>query len=333
MKFLLEQEHADLAAAIDGMLAKADVPTAARAWADGKYGAGLDIWRSLTDIGVTGLLVPDEYGGSGAGAVEVAVAAEQLGRHAVPGPVAETLAGVPILLRDTGSVQQLEAHARGDLTTLAVAPFAPRAVDTEVSTTYLLDGTTLSEGIAGELKQSVDPTRRLAALTAGELLDTDVDGSVAIDYAVLATAAQLLGLGQSMLTMAADYAKSRNQFGKPIGSFQAVKHHLADVAVALEMARPLLHGAALALEGQVPDTVLVTREVAAAKVAAGDAAYLAARKSLQVMGAIGYTAEHDISLFITKTRALVSAWGTGALHRDRILETLRGTTATIEVSR
>ncbi|GAB19972.1 putative acyl-CoA dehydrogenase [Gordonia effusa NBRC 100432] len=325
MKFLLKEEHDDLAAAIDAMLAKADVATAARAWADEKYEAGLDIWQALTDIGVAGLLVPDEYGGSGAGAVEMVVAAEQLGRHAVPGPVAETLGGVPILLRDTGSVQQLEAHARGDLTTLAAAPFAPRAVDTEVATAYLLDGATLSEGIAGQLKQSVDPTRRLATLTAGEVLDTNVDGSAAIDYAVLATAAQLLGMGQTMLTIAADYAKSRNQFGKPIGSFQAVKHHLADVVVALEMARPLVLGAALALDGQVPDTVLVTREVSAAKVAAGDAAYLAARKSLQVMGAIGYTAEHDISLFITKTRALVSTWGTGALHRELILESLRRT--------
>lgn len=323
MKFLLEEEHNDLADAIDAMLDKADVPSAARAWADGKYEAGLAIWKALTEIGVTGLLIDDDLGGSGAGAIEMVVAAERLGRHAVPGPVAETLAGVPILLRDTNSVQQLEAHARGDLTTIALADFAPRAADTEVATAYLLDDGVLSAGIPGELRQSVDPTRRLAALSAGEPLDTGVDGSAAIDYAVLATAAQLLGLGQGMLAIAAEYAKTRSQFGKAIGSFQAVKHHLADVAVALEMARPLVHGAALALDGKVPDDVLATREVAAAKVAAGDAAYLAARQSLQVMGAIGYTAEHDISLYITKTRALVSAWGTGALHRQRILETLQ----------
>lgn len=323
MKFLLEEEHHDLAAAIDAMLAKAAVPAAARDWADGKYEGGLGIWRSLTDIGVTALLVGDDYGGSGAGAVEMVVAAERLGRFAVPGPVAETLAGVPILLRDTESVQQLAAHVRGELTTLAAAPLAPRAVDTDVATAYLVDGATLSAGVAGELAQSVDPTRRLAALSAGEPLDHDVDPTAAIDHAVLATAAQLLGLGDRMLTIVAEYAKSRTQFGAPIGSFQAVKHHLADVVVALEMARPLVHGAALALDGRVPDDVLATREVSAAKVAAGDAAYLAARRSLQVMGAIGYTAEHDISLFITKTRALVSAWGTGAVHRARILETLR----------
>ncbi len=323
MKFLLEEEHNDLASAIDAMLSKADVPTAARSWGDGDYELGMAIWKSLAEIGVTGLLISDDLGGSGAGALEMAIAAEQLGRHAVPGPVAETLGAVPILLRDTDSTQQSEAVARGDLATLAVADYAPRAVDTDVASSYLLDGNALLTGIAGQEERSVDPTRRLATLTAGQPLGSVADPASAIDYAILATAAQLLGLGSAMLKVAADYAKARNQFGKPIGSFQAVKHHLADVAVAIEMARPLVHGAALALDGQVPDDVLVTREVAAAKVAAGDAAYLAARKSLQVMGAIGYTAEHDISLFITKTRALVSAWGTGAVHRQRILETLR----------
>lgn len=322
MKFLLEEEHNDLTAAIDAMLSKADTPAAARAWATGDHAAGLGIWKSLAELGITGLLIDEEYGGSGAGAVELVVAAEQIGRHAVPGPVAETLAALPVLLRTTDAAQQLGAIARGDLATIAVAPYASHAVDTDVATTYYLEGTTLSEGLAGKVSASVDPTRRLSHLSAGARLNTDVDAAAAIDHAVLATAAQLLGLGQAMLSIAAEYAKSRQQFGKAIGSFQAVKHHLADVAIALEMARPLVHGAALALDGQVPDDVLAAREVSAAKVAAGDAAYLAARKCLQVMGAIGYTAEHDISLYITKTRALVSAWGTGAQHRQRILETL-----------
>lgn len=110
-----------------------------------------------------------------------------------------------------------------------------------------------------------------------------------------------------------------------------MKHHLADVAIALEMARPLVHGAAVGLDGNAhwespvsatTEGVNVTRDVSAAKVAAADAAYLASRRSLQVLGAIGYTAEHDLSLYLTKTRALVSAWGTAAQHRALILETL-----------
>ena len=157
------------------------------------------------------------------------------------------------------------------------------------------------------------------------------DETAVAQLGTLATAAQLIGLGSAMLEIAADYAKARNQFGRAIGSYQAVKHHLADVAIAIEMARPLVHGAAVGLDGNAQwespvsasaADVNVARDVSAAKVAAADAAYLASRRSLQVLGAIGYTAEHDLSLYLTKTRALVSAWGTPAQHRALILETL-----------
>src|SRR5262249_21454273 len=133
-----------------------------------------------------------------------------------------------------------------------------------------------------------------------------------------ATAAQLLGLGSALLDRSVGYAQQRTQFGAPIGSFQAVKHQLADVAVALDLARPLLFGAALALH-----SADATRDVSAAKVACTDAAYLAARTALQVHGAIGYTAEYDLALWLTKVRALVSAWGTQRWHRDRVLAAIR----------
>jgi alkylation response protein AidB-like acyl-CoA dehydrogenase len=114
------------------------------------------------------------------------------------------------------------------------------------------------------------------------------------------------------------YAKQRRQFGREIGSYQAIKHALADVRIALDFARPLVLGAAV--------TGASDRDVSAAKVAAGDAAYLASRVALQVHGAIGYTREYDLSLWITKVRALVGAWGTPAFHRARVLEALRSTT-------
>jgi len=135
---------------------------------------------------------------------------------------------------------------------------------------------------------------------------------------VLATAAQILGAGAALVERATAYAKQRSQFGKPIGSFQAVKHQLADAYVGLELARPLLFGAALAL-----DTPRAARDVSAAKVACTDAAYRAARTALQVHGAIGYTAEYDLALWLTKVRALTSAWGTQRFHRDRVLAAVR----------
>jgi len=140
------------------------------------------------------------------------------------------------------------------------------------------------------------------------------DLAAAYDLAVLATAAQLLGAGERVLADAVTYVKQRKQFGREIGSYQAIKHKLADVRIALDFARPLVHGAAI---DPTP------RAVSAAKVACADAAYLASRTGLQVHGAIGYTQEFDLSVWITKIRALVTAWGTPADHPARNLETLR----------
>ena len=115
------------------------------------------------------------------------------------------------------------------------------------------------------------------------------------------------------------YAKQRTQFGTVIGSYQAIKHKLADVHIAVELARPLLYGAALALADGSPT---LARDVSAAKVAANEAALLAARSSLQTHGAIGFTQEHDLSLLLLRTQALRSAWGDSTWHRTRVLEGL-----------
>jgi hypothetical protein len=104
-----------------------------------------------------------------------------------------------------------------------------------------------------------------------------------------------------------------------IGSYQAIKHKLADVHIALELARPLLYGAALSVAADSSDTA---RDVSAAKVAAAEAARLAARNALQTHGAIGFTAEHDLSLWLLRVQALRSAWGDPAAHRRRVLEAL-----------
>src|SRR5699024_5837756 len=125
-----------------------------------------------------------------------------------------------------------------------------------------------------------------------------------------------------MLTMSVDYATQRKQYGKLIGEYQALKHQLAEVAIALEMARPLLWAGALAIAENPGDPDAAVRDVSAARVAVSDAAYLAARTALQIHGAIGYTLEHDLGLWLTKTRALQTAWGTQSYHRGRVLDTV-----------
>lgn len=132
----------------------------------------------------------------------------------------------------------------------------------------------------------------------------------ALTWARLATAAQALGVGLALLDRTVAYVRQRTQFGVPIGSFQAVKHQLADAKIALEFARPLLFGAALSM---------TESDVAAAKVTACEAAYRTARTALQLHGAIGYTAEYDLSLWLTKARALRTSWGSPGECRAAVL--------------
>ncbi|AUM16774.1 acyl-CoA dehydrogenase family protein [Rhodococcus ruber] len=318
MRFALDSSHEDFASSIDALLAKSDLPAVVRSWAAGDTGPGLKVWQRLAEVGVGALLVDEDHDGLGADAVDLVVAMEQLGRHAVPGPIVETVAVAPILLAAVAP-DRLPALASGELATVAAAPHVPYAVDADVADLVLhVDGGTVSTGTAGDVRQSVDPARRLHAVAAADALG-DTDFGAAFDYGALATAAQLQGLGRTLLDTTVEYAQQRKQFGRAIGSFQAVKHHLAEVAVGLEMARPLLLGAALAVRD---GAATASRDVSAAKVACGDAAYRAARTALQVHGAIGYTLEHDLSLALTRVRALVTAWGTADVHRARVVDAL-----------
>ncbi|TQK71375.1 acyl-CoA dehydrogenase family protein [Nocardioides sp. SLBN-35] len=293
MKFELTTDQQDFAASLDSLLAAADTVAAARGWAAGDHAAGLRLWERLAEQGLTMLATE-------ASPVEVCVAFEALGRHAVPGPWVEAAAYLPVALG---------AEVEG-VATVAM----PRALDADVAdAVYAVVGDTLHTATAGKAHTSVDRSRHLFDVTPGDAVEHG-DLAAAYDLAVLATAAQLLGAGERVLADAVTYVKQRKQFGREIGSYQAIKHKLADVRIALDFARPLVLGAAL---DPTP------RAVSAAKVACADAAYLASRTGLQVHGAIGYTQEFDLSVWITKIRALVTAWGTPAAHRARILETLR----------
>jgi alkylation response protein AidB-like acyl-CoA dehydrogenase len=317
MRFALDEQQRDFAASIDAALGAADVPGAVRAWGRGDTAPGRKIWATLTDLGVTALAVPERFDGIDAHPVDLVVALEALGRWCVPGPVAESIAVAPVLLGDD---DRSAALAAGDLiATVALTPSVPRAADADFAGLVLLahDGH-VSDAVAGNSHESVDPARRLFDVSAtGDERHTDVVR--AFEFGALATAAQLVGAGQSMLDMSVAYAKQRSQFGRIIGSYQAIKHKLADVHIALELARPLVYGAALSLAEDSPDAA---RDVSAAKAAASEAALLAARSSLQTHGAIGFTAEHDLSLWLLRVQALHSAWGDPTTHRRRVLEAL-----------
>jgi alkylation response protein AidB-like acyl-CoA dehydrogenase len=314
MRFAPSEEQRQLAASVHELLADADVPGAIRSWGAGEPARGLDVVRRLAKVGVAGLAVPERFDGMGAGPVELAIVFEQLGRHAVPGPLVESFAAVPVLLADTPAAYRwLPALAAGDqLATLALPPHVPSALDADVAAPFTVVGDTVHMGLAGERAGSVDAARRLFAVSAGEAVGPGEVGR-AFETGVLCVAAQLLGLGVGVLELAGAYVRQRTQFGRPVGAFQAVKHHLASAYVALEFARPLVHGAAV---------TMTPRDVSGARVAAADAAYRAARAALQVHGALGFTLEYDLGLALTKVRALRSAWGTQSWHRDRVLAAL-----------
>ncbi|WP_328882299.1 acyl-CoA dehydrogenase family protein [Streptomyces sp. NBC_00299] len=315
MRFLLDPEQRAFAHSLDSMLTAAGTPSVVRDWSRGEHASGRALWSRIAEAGVFALAVPEGYEGLGPRPVELALAFVELGRHAVPGPLVETVAAAALLaeLPDPGPAKRLlPALAAGEaMATLAWQ--APYALDGDAATTRLAltpDGLHLSPGY-GPVRPSLDPARRLTPLEpGGELLSPDPPTAQALAHARLATAAQALGVGLALLDRTVGYVKQRTQFGAAIGSFQAVKHRLADAKTGLEFARPLLFGAAL---------TMAPADIAAAKVTACEAAYAAARTALQLHGAIGYTAEYDLSLWLTKARALRTAWGTPDLCRAEVL--------------
>lgn len=325
MNLAVSPERRQFADAVRDLLVASDLAAVNRDWAAGDHAAGLAVWRRLADLGVTALAIPPRWGGLDAHPVDLVIACEELGYHALPGPVAESIAAVPALLSRLGVTERLPDLASGaTIATLGAPPRLPYAADAQVAGLVLLvDGAELCDGVPEREWPSVDETRRVFALRAGRRLAAGPAvahaRARALDLGALACAAQLLGAGRALLDASVRYAGQRVQFGHPIGQFQAVKHRLADVAIGVEFARPLLYAAAIALAG---DAATAGRDTSAAKVACADAAHRAARAALQVHGAIGYAVEGGIARWLTKVRALRPAWGTPAEHRARVMAAL-----------
>ncbi|MET9434496.1 acyl-CoA dehydrogenase family protein [Streptomyces sp. NPDC006551] len=325
MRFLPTEEQRAFTRSLDAMLTSADTPAVVRAWGAGSPEPGLALWTRLAEAGVFALAVPEPYEGVGPLPVEVALAFVELGRHGVPGPVVETTAAAALLAElarrgDDGPAKRLlPGIASGETVTTLAPPVAAggRALDADVAALTLVvtgDELRIAPG-HGPVRASADPARRLARpAPGGRLLASGPAVTAAAEHAVrwamLATAAQSVGVGLTLLDRTVAYAKRRTQFGTAIGSFQAVKHRLADTLIGLEFARPLLFGAALTFE---------RADLAAAKVSAGEAAHAAALTALRIHGAVGYTEELDLSLWLRKARPLRDAWGAPSRCRALVL--------------
>ena len=305
-------------------------------------GRSAELRTKIAEQGLTGLSVPEAEGGLGLGDIDWALMTQELGYYAIPDSLADTayvavgvLTALPVghALRAQWLPTVVDGSAR-----IAVGhPVNPWVADAHMADLMLLSrrtgqGTLALHALPRQAMRlaplpSIDASRRLSNVDwspmphscFAEGATAQQAWDAALDRGAINAAGQLVGLAQRMLDLSVDYVAQRKQFGKPIGSFQAVKHHLADVATKIEFAKPVLYRAAAALaQGDPHRAALVSH----AKLACGDAAWTAGRKGIQVHGAMGYTWEVDLQMFMKRAWVLDAAWGDRAFHKARLAETL-----------
>jgi alkylation response protein AidB-like acyl-CoA dehydrogenase len=318
MHFGFDDDQLAFRDAVRDLLDKECPPEVARAAADAPAGQ-LDrgVWDQLAAMGVPGLLVPEEVdGGLGLDERSLVLLLEEAGRAALPHPLVETAAVAAPLLPDRVAAGTIVATNLGSALVPTAADADLLLLTQPMSTTlYLVEPGAVSFAAT----ETVDRGRRAASVRWSVADATLVSDDLAVvqasfDRGAWGTAAVLVGLAQRMLDITVAYVSERQQFGKPVGSFQAVKHHLADALKELAFARPAVWRAAHSLA--VGDDSRAA-DVSMAKAMASDAAWFVGRQALQCHGAIGYTVEADLHLYLKRTWALAKAWGDAAWHRHR----------------
>jgi len=322
----------------------------ARAMLDDERGYRDDVWKQMAELGWLALPLPEEHDGLGMGPIALAILLAEMGRVVAPGPYLSTvLAGMAIA--DAGTDEQKREYlpriASGDLIATVGAwgghveesggtlrgerPFVPNGNVAELA---VVVAHTSGENAALFLAEPtdrrpvayMDGTRKVAHLRfdgarATKLGDSDLSSvHRLLDRAALCIAAESLGGAERVTEMAVEYAKSRTQFARPIGSFQAVKHRAADMTVDVESLRAAVYFAAWSAEREQPDAPLA---ISMAKAFAADAYRRVAQGGIQIHGGIGFTWEHDMHLFFKRAKANEVAFGDATFHRERIAQLLR----------
>ena len=363
MALTFTEEQEQLRTTLRRFLADKAPSAAVRRAMESEEGYDPRLWRQMADqLGLHGLALPEAYGGSGGGPVELGIVLEELGRVLLPSPYFATvaLAGQALAASNDEAAQArwLPAIADGSTTaTLALAEESGswRVEDVETTATYetvsgtkmfVVDGHTAdlilvvartdtgpalfavdgdAPGVTRTRLETLDPTRRLArvdldavpARRVGPEGDASVYLRTVLDLVAVALAAEQVGGAQACLDAAVEYAKVRVQFGRPIGSFQAVKHKCADLLVQVEGARSAAyHATTVAAEGS--SELPVSAALAAACCA--DAFTHAAKENIQIHGGIGYTWEHDAHLYLKRAKSSEQLFGGPAAHRTRLAD-------------
>jgi alkylation response protein AidB-like acyl-CoA dehydrogenase len=348
MRFALSDEQLEFRDAVRSLLAATCTPDAVRAaWGDAEVAGGGPgggkgrvpaAWSALGEMGVLGICVPESHGGLGMTEEDLVPLLIEVGRAGLPEPVSSTAGvavGVLARFAPTGLASQwLPRIAAGEVrvgvgfgpdTDGGGSPLVAQAAACDAYLLFDRGEVHLVPPASVDLTpvESVDGARHLALESWNPSEATLVVGgdegfqatNAGVDRAALGAAAMLSGLSRTMLDLAVGYAAERKQFGAPIGSFQAVKHHLANAALAVEFAEPLVLRAANSLAHRDEGSAV---HVSMDKAKASTAALGASRAALQVHGAIGYTVEYDLHLYLKRAWALAARYGDAEFHRRRV---------------
>ena len=314
MYFAFDDDQQAFADATRTVLADHCGPDVVRAaWAAAPGDLDRTVWDQLVALGVNALLLDEKHGGMGLDEVWAALVLEEIGKVALPHPLVETMVVAAAFDPSVVDGTLISTNLGGPNVPCAADADRLLLLDEDTNALHLVD----RASVELEPVTAVDRARRLARVvwtpTDGSIVTDDAgEISLARDRGVFGTAAVLLGLADTMLQMTAEYVRERRQFGVPIGSFQAVKHQLADALMLVAFARPAVHRAAWSIAQHEPTR---SRDVSMAKAMASDAAVDVARIALQCHGAIGYTVEHDLHLYLKRALALSRCWGSAEEHR------------------
>ena len=350
MDFELTEEQAALREVSRNMLAVNCPPQLVRSLASVGKDVDDKLWQRGTELGWIGLGVPEEHDGAGQGLVELCLVAEEIGRAAASGAFIDT-ALIALALARLGRPELVPALAGGDLKASwahhgsvagsydydadeFVLSGRATAVQAAASADWLLVTAAIENGrrlvLLERARASVEPRRTLdetrrwydVALDGLRIRAADVVSADEAEIqwltgaAAMLTAADSLGVGERLLDMTVEYVKVREQFGRPLGSFQSVKHKVADMLTTLKGARAATYYAAMALDAGVAEATVAS---SAAKAFTTDGVAALAGEALQTHGGIGFTWEHDLHLYLRRAKVNEMLYGTTAEHYERLV--------------
>ncbi|MXW76255.1 MAG: acyl-CoA dehydrogenase [Acidimicrobiaceae bacterium] len=331
MDFELSADQVALrGAAVELLAAECSTERVRVAAESGGFDRGL--WAAMVEQGWTAVAVPETLGGLGLGTVEIAVLLERIGAHLAPVPLTQQLLGLAVLADSPWGARLISGEA------IAAAARTPLSRNSDGSVSgrpepviYGARADVLIVPCADELvavelsavertpEPAMDQTRELAWITLDHAPAQTIGDTTAVDAhldrAALYHSAEMLGAAEAVMNLAVEYAKQRQQFDRPIGSFQAIKHRCSDMLVDVEGMRSAVYHAAWAIGADDPEASVAA---STAKTWCSDAALRVAESALQVHGGIGFTWESDVHLYLKRIQLDRSVFGDARHHRARL---------------